>query len=991
MLARSASGLSATRPPSVTAPASAPPGPDGASPIPTPTASTSAASPSSISASNAAPASADTVQDSLAVLLTTLSAQDGESILSIAVEESTDARDDHRWHALSTGAGAGTRGAQRQAGRVYGGSQGGSIHVWDLATLSLRSRLTGHEGAVLALQLIPEHDWLVSASGDGTIRVWHTPTLSLVYLIHPPHDNIGDILSLAWVPYRDLNDDGPSDSKTNGAHIRDRKPFGRLYAGCQDTSIQWIDLPPFFHLPDEHASAHSHSGRHSPASGSPHSPPIYKTPSRFFDSLTEADRARTKLRPSSAASDRHSAGASPAVTPLADGTPVGSAPRNSPLQPGSQTQEAATSSSAPSLEPHCVELQFQPECIAPFAHHGYVYCLTLAKSNEHTVLVSGSGDENINVWRPGVHVLTLLATLESEYDAVLAFAARDNTLFAGHQGGIIKVWDLDSLTCHDILALSVISSSLFSSSANGTVQRWDLRTFRLCGEWLAHENIVLASDVRTLRRSRTQGWLLTGGNDAKIKIWDVRDEESSAPLSPPDRGFQGELFHTLAKFVSYRTVADADHREECRQGALYLKRVLREMGSETFLLPGAAEKNPIVLATFRANSPPKPDLPRRRKRVLYYGHYDVVSATASERWEHDPWKMSGQNGWLYGRGVTDNKGPTLAIAAAASELRRRQELEVDLVMVVEGEEETGSAGFQEAIRAHRILIGDIDVILVSNSYWIGEDWPCLTFGLRGVIHASLKVQSMRENLHSGIWGGATAEPLTDLVRVLASLTGPDGTVQIPGFLADVRPLAASERSLYETVVKRCQGADTLKRLTCGSTIPDPLQSLITRWRQPALSVHRVEVVGPAQKSLIPSAASAAVSIRIVPDQSLEDIIDKFKKHLEEAFATLRTENKLEIDITQTADWWLGDLESPYVSAMAKCISAQWHLEPLFIREGGSVPSLPFLEQEFGAVAVHLPIGTSSDNAHLPNERIRILNLEYGRTIISKWLTQIADI
>lgn len=254
-------------------------------------------------------------------------------------------------------------------------------------------------------------------------------------------------------------------------------------------------------------------------------------------------------------------------------------------------------------------------------------------------------------------------------------------------------------------------------------------------------------------------------------------------------------------------------------------------------LPGAAEKNPIVLATFRANSPPKPDLPRRRKRVLYYGHYDVVSATASERWEHDPWQMSGQNGWLYGRGVTDNKGPTLAIAAAASELRRRQELEVDLVMVVEGEEETGSAGFQEAIRAHRVsspiplprditrrltprvfrqdLIGDIDVILVSNSYWIGEDWPCLTFGLRGVIHASLKVQSMRENLHSGIWGGATAEPLTDLVRVLASLTGPDGTVQIPGFLADVRPLAASERSLYETVVKRCQGyVRCLQEISC---------------------------------------------------------------------------------------------------------------------------------------------------------------------------------
>lgn len=122
-------------------------------------------------------------------------------------------------------------------------------------------------------------------------------------------------------------------------------------------------------------------------------------------------------------------------------------------------------------------------------------------------------------------------------------------------------------------------------------------------------------------------------------------------------------------------------------------------------LPGAAERNPIVLATFKANAPPRPDTPRRRKRVLYYGHYDVVSATASERWTHDPWKMSGQNGWLYGRGVTDNKGPILAVAAAASDLRRRQELEVDLVMTIEGEEETGSAGFQEAIRSHRVRTG----------------------------------------------------------------------------------------------------------------------------------------------------------------------------------------------------------------------------------------------------------------------------------------------
>ena len=118
--------------------------------------------------------------------------------------------------------------------------------------------------------------------------------------------------------------------------------------------------------------------------------------------------------------------------------------------------------------------------------------------------------------------------------------------------------------------------------------------------------------------------------------------------------------------------------------------------------------------------------------------------------------MKGKNGWVYGRGVSDNKGPMLAIAAAAADLRAAQMLEIDLVMVVEGEEETGSAGFQDAIKENLVslqsscggpcadtvlqdVIGDIDVILVSNSYWIGEDIPCLTFGLRGVIHATIGV------------------------------------------------------------------------------------------------------------------------------------------------------------------------------------------------------------------------------------------------------------
>ncbi|CEQ42056.1 SPOSA6832_03827, partial [Sporobolomyces salmonicolor] len=979
-----------------------------------------------------------------------------------------------------------------------------ALQVWDLDTLNLRARLTGHEGAVLALQVVRERDWLISASGDGTIRIWHTPSLSLFYLIQPPHDNIGDILSLAWVPLDQL-EHGPHSSKRFG---HSPKGKGRLYAGCQDTSIQWIDLPPAFH--EEVFSTHGPSGSPLPQQiasesyfdGRSSSPPIHRPPNKFFDSLSQADKARARMQ-----MGKHSAS-------------TGSLPTfglGKSFDDLSGTPSKKEASNPPGQE-HVTELQFAEDCIQPFAHFGYVYCLLVAKSADRTAVsrvlpfipfyirqLTIAGDEQVKLWEMAHDDLKEVATLQSNSDAVLALAARDNTVFVGHQGGVIKVrlrpypsleivltqgaccyfarsgtstpslaFATFTLTqcasphppflpavIHDILTLSVLGDHLYSGGADGTIHRWD-KSFKLVHRWKAHHNIVLSSEISSSKGNH----LLTGGNDASLKVWDIVDEDDSLGRGVQQHGFQGpvHLSHpsprpavvltlgasTARRDVPYaiQTVADEAHREECRQGALYFKRVLRNLGADTALLPGAPNKNPIILATFRANAPFKPNRHEapRRKRVLCYGHYDVVDATAPEKWQNKaPFEMHGKDGWVYGRGVSDNKGPMLAIAAAASELRAQQVLEVDFVMVIEGEEETGSAGFQDAIRKNRVrfpsnfsastsnvtgayvrvaqdLIGDIDVILVSNSYWLGEDVPCLTFGLRGVIHASITVSSERPDLHSGIWGGVTSEPLVDLVRLLASLTDADGRVRIPGFLNDVRRLEPAENRLYQEVVERCKDIHQQDKLNFHSDIADPLRSLITRsglflprplvgtnalpsrWRQPALSVHKVGVPGPADKTLIPNTATASVSIRIVPDQSLLDIVEKLKAHLNRSFASLRTHNKLsvrrhfrhflssrslsqtmlmrrrevmvkQVDISHVSDWWLGDVHSPYFSALATCIESTWGLKPLFIREGGSIPSLPFLEREFGADAVHFPMGTSSDGAHLSDERIRILNLE----------------
>ncbi|GAA6008400.1 hypothetical protein JCM10207_000113 [Rhodosporidiobolus poonsookiae] len=1043
--------------------------------------------PSSSSFSTAAPSQPTTRDPSpsphnsttpLPQLITTLAAQQGESVLCVATEVAAPPPSSA---AASARGRAPTRAGQsnddaagekeKGRARLYAGCQDSSIQVWDLDTLAPVARLTGHSGAVLALLVVPECEWLVSASGDGTIRIHSTRTLTLQYLIHPPHDNTGDVLALAWVPFDELVDDtggakkGRTRASTAGQGGRER-PRGRLFAGCQDTSIQWIDLPPAFHL-----SSFPPSSAPTPTPGSstpiplppsaPHplplprdlstertptalfgpgssSPPIYKAPNKFFDSLSNAEKVRQRAGLSASSGGAGGAGRRGSAGSVKSlGGVGGGAGGEGEEGEGAQRTRGEGDENA-------VELQFESEQIVPFAHFGYVYCLLSTQRDGQPVLLSGSGDALLRLWRPTVTDLIALHTLEypapsssssatsaagagagAEADAaVLALAEREGTVFAGHQGGAIRIWDLDTLTCIRVLKPH---------------NRWD-SSFRLVHSFSASSSApVLASEI--VRPSRGGGGgggvkLITGSGrgDASVRVWDVSEGgerawdrerknsfvegvDAAGGVRQGEGTFQeGEMYRTLAKLVSFRTISSPEHREQCRQGALYLKRTLQALGADSQLLPTtlsgppsasssnssaappapAAEAdptNPLVLATFRASAPPRPNRfeAPRRKRVLVYGHYDVVPAMAPELWSGEPFEMRGREGWVYGRGVSDNKGPMLAIAAACADLRRAQLLDVDVVMLIEGEEETGSAGFQDAVRRHRDVIGDVDVILVSNSYWLGDEVPCLTFGLRGVIHATVRVSSDQPDLHSGIWGGVTSEPLGDLVRLVASLTGPDGRVRIPGFMDDVRPLKEEERALYEEVVERCKATDQASKLGKHSQIADPMESLITRWRQPALSVHKVEVPGPAQKTLIPNSAAASVSIRIVPDQGLEDIVAKLKKHLEEAFAELRTRNSLTIDIHHTADWWLGDTSSPYVSAMASCITAQWGLAPLFIREGGSIPSLPFLEREFGADAVHFPMGTSSDGAHLPDERIRILNLENGKAIVAKWLSMLASV
>lgn len=210
-----------------------------------------------------------------------------------------------------------------------------------------------------------------------------------------------------------------------------------------------------------------------------------------------------------------------------------------------------------------------------------------------------------------------------------------------------------------------------------------------------------------------------------------------------------------------------------------MKSLFKRFGATATLLPSEANRNPIVFAKFSGTGKQKP----KGKTILFYGHYDVIHADSSdsEAWSTNPFELTGQNGYLYGRGVSDNKGPCLAALFAAGELVQEQELESDILFLIEGEEESGSRGFADAVRRNKEMIGDVDWILLANSYWLDDEVPCLTYGLRGVIHATVAVESEKPDLHSGVDGSRmNREPTIDLVNLLAKLTDEAGGIKIPG-------------------------------------------------------------------------------------------------------------------------------------------------------------------------------------------------------------------
>lgn len=356
----------------------------------------------------------------------------------------------------------------------------------------------------------------------------------------------------------------------------------------------------------------------------------------------------------------------------------------------------------------------------------------------------------------------------------------------------------------------------------------------------------------------------------------------------------------------------------------------KQPGKEHLELP------PVVVARYGND--------KNKRTILVYGHYDVQPAGKEDGWATEPFELTvDEKGRMYGRGSTDDKGPVLGwLNAIEAHQKSGVDFPVNLLMCFEGMEEYGSEGLDDFIKEEADkYFKDADAVCISDNYWLGTEKPCLTYGLRGCSYYSVEISGPGQDLHSGVFGGTAQEPMTDLVRVLATLVDTNGKIQIPGLAEMVAPLTDEEKALYGDIAFTMDNLH--ESLGSQTTIfPDKESTLMGRWRYPSLSIHGIEGAfsQPGAKTVIPAKVIGKFSIRTVPNMEPADVDACVFKYLEEQFKKLGSKNTLKPSLQHDGKWWVASPKHWNFSAAGKAVERVWGVKPDLTREGGRLV-LPF--------------------------------------------------
>jgi acetylornithine deacetylase/succinyl-diaminopimelate desuccinylase-like protein len=435
----------------------------------------------------------------------------------------------------------------------------------------------------------------------------------------------------------------------------------------------------------------------------------------------------------------------------------------------------------------------------------------------------------------------------------------------------------------------------------------------------------------------------------------------------------------LFKFLSFPSVStDSKHKGDVLACADWLIEKLSAAGLDAKLheTPG----NPIVVA----RNAHKPD----RKTVLIYGHYDVQPVDPLNLWDSPPFAPEIRDGKIWARGATDNKGQMLAhILGVEKTMAEKGDLPVNIILLFEGEEEIGSGNLAPFLEKHREEL-KCDIIAISDTGMVAPNTGTLGYGLRGIACAEVKLTGPARDLHSGLFGGAVANPATAVARLVASLHLPDGTVAIEGFYDDVRPIEAWEREMWAKV-PGVADEDFLKVTGSPSLFGEPGYSSAERvGTRPTAEVNGIGggYQGEGSKTVIPAEAFVKISLRLVPDQDPKTVLAQLKAHLEKHCPP---GVNLEIEIGHDGKPYACDPHSDFGKAAQRALKRTFPGEPMLIREGGSIPIVQAFRDILGTDTLLLGLALADAQIHSPNENFPIANFEAGIKLNQALLEELA--
>jgi acetylornithine deacetylase/succinyl-diaminopimelate desuccinylase-like protein len=441
--------------------------------------------------------------------------------------------------------------------------------------------------------------------------------------------------------------------------------------------------------------------------------------------------------------------------------------------------------------------------------------------------------------------------------------------------------------------------------------------------------------------------------------------------------FLDELFETL-RIPSLS--GDPAHKGDIRRMAEWYAQHLSGLGLQNVQVMETAG-HPVVYGEWLGAGANKPI-------VLVYGHYDVVPALMEDGWDTNPFEPTMKDGKIYARGATDDKGQLfIHIKALESYLKTSGAAPVNVKILLEGEEEVSSPNLMPFIEAHQELL-KCDLCIISDTSMRTIDDPAILHSLRGMTYIEIEVEGPREDLHSGLWGGAAHNPANALVEILAKLYNADNTIVVPGFYDDVVPLTAEERAMIaktdltpeqfmqSTGVPQVWGDANFnirERIAARPTLD--INGLWSGWS------------GPGPKTIIPHKAGAKVSSRLVGNQDPHDIFEKLKAYIE---SITPPTVKVNVSLLTTGKPALFPFDTPVMQAAARAYEKGWGAKPIFTRGGGSIPIVAEIADLMHIPVVMMGYGLDDDGLHSPNERYTIEMFHRGIETAIVYLEELAN-